>query len=274
VRPQTLRGRVTGVTIEGQLPVRFREPAAWLREFVVHTPDALALRLGGSLATGPVDEWSDLDACIHVVPGTERRVFDALLAGLDRDWVFTDRWVLEAPVRQEGLQVFGRLAHEPGGTRLVVDVEVEAVPDGGVPIDPRRHGVPIVLHDPDRLIRVEQEPDERLAADARTSARRIADRLPTARWIVEKAIARGHWPEAAAYHLRFGVDPLVQLLRTVHCPSRWDFGLRYVHADLPAEDVRRVLELLPGDPDGLAERSRAAFDWQDELLTVVLRPGR
>ena len=40
MRPQTLRGRVTGVTIEGQLPVRFREPAAWLREFVVHTPDA------------------------------------------------------------------------------------------------------------------------------------------------------------------------------------------------------------------------------------------
>jgi len=157
VRPQTLRGRVTGVTIEGRLPVRFREPAAWLREFAVHTPDALALRLGGSLATGPVDEWSDLDACIHVVPGTERRVFDALLSGLDRDWVFTDRWVLEPPVRQEGLQVFGRLAHEPGGTRLVVDVEVEAVPDGGVPIDPRRHGVPIVLHDPDRLIRVEQD---------------------------------------------------------------------------------------------------------------------
>ena len=194
-------------------------------------------------------------------------MFDALLAGLDRDWVFTDRWVLEPPVRQEGLQVFGRVAHEPGGAGLVVDVEVEAVPDGGVPIDPRRHGVPIVLHDPDRLIRVEQEPDERLADEARTSARRIADRSPTARWIVEKAIARGHWPEAAGYHLRFGVDPLVQLLRTVHCPSRWDFGLRYVHADLPADDVRRVLELLPGDPDGLAERSRAAFDWQDELLS-------
>ncbi len=262
------------MTTEDQLPERFREPAAWLRQFAADTSDARALHLGGSLATGPVDERSDLDACIHVVPGTERPVFDALLAELARDWVFTDRWVLEPPVRQEGLQVFGRVAHEPGGAGLVVDVEVEAVPDGGVPIDPRRHGVPIVLHDPDRLIRVEQEPDERLADQAGTSARRIADRSPTARWIVEKAIARGHWPEAAGYHLRFGVDPLVQLLRTVHCPSRWDFGLRYVHADLPAHDVRRVMELLPGDPDGLAVRSRAAFDWQDELLSQVLRPGR
>ena len=201
-------------------------------------------------------------------------MFDALLAGLDRDWVFTDRWVLEAPVRQEGLQVFGRRRprarrHTPGGRRRGRGGARRRGPDRPAPsrrADRAAH--------PDRLIRVEQEPDERLAADARTSARRIADRSPTARWIVEKAIARGHWPEAAAYHLRFGVDPLVQLLRTVHCPSRWDFGLRYVHADLPADDVRRVLELLPGDPDGLAERSRAAFDWQDELLTDVLRPGR
>ena len=262
------------MTTEDQLPERFRKPAAWLREFAANTPEARALRLGGSLATGPVDEWSDLDACIHVVPGTERPVFDALLAELDRDWVFTDRWVLEPPMRLDGLQVFGRVALADGVAGLVVDVEVEAVHDGGVPIDPRRHGVPIVLYDPDRLIRVEQEPDERLAHEARTSARRIADRSPTARWIVEKAIARGHWPEAAGYHLRFGVDPLVQLLRTIHCPSRWDFGLRYVHADLPADEVRRVMELLPGDPDGLAERSRAAFDWQDELLSEVLRPAR
>ena len=262
------------MTTEGQLPERFRAPAAWLREFAERTPDALALRLGGSLATGPVDEWSDLDACIHVGPGTERPVFDALLAELDRDWVFTDRWVLEPPVRPEGLQVFGRVADEPGAASIVVDIEAEAVPEGGVPIDPRRHGVPIVLHDPHRLIRVEDEPDDRLAADARASAQRIADRLPTARWIVEKAIARGHWPEAAGYHLRFGVDPLVQLLRTVHCPSRWDFGLRYVHADLPADDVHRVLELLPGEPAGLSDRSRAAFAWQDELLSVVLGSGR
>ena len=158
------------MTSEVQLPERFREPAAWLREFAEDTPGARALRLGGSLATGPVDEWSDLDACIHVVPGTERRVFNALLAGLARDWVFTDRWVLEPPVRLDGLQVFGRVALADGVAGLVVDVEVEAVPDGGVPIDPRRHGVPIVLHDPDRLIRVEQESDERLADNARTSS--------------------------------------------------------------------------------------------------------
>ena len=97
---------------------------------------------------------------------------------------------------------------------------------------------------------------------------------PRMRQTFEKAIARGHWTEAAGYHLRFGIDPLVQLLRTVHCPSRWDFGLRYVHADLPADDVRRVLELLPGEPGGLSDRSRAAFAWQDELLSVVLGSGR
>jgi hypothetical protein len=262
------------VTTQGQLPERFRTPAAWLARFAETTPDAVALHLGGSLATGPVDDWSDLDACVHVVPGAERAVFDALLAALEQDWVVTDRWVLEPPVRLEGLQVFGSIADRPGAPTIIVDLEVEAVPDGGVAIDPRRHGVPIVLHDPGHVVRVEEEPDERLADDAHASARRIADRLPTARWIVDKAIARGHWTEAVGYHVRFGVEPVVQLLRTLHCPSRWDFGLRYLDADLPAGDVRRVLALLPGDPDTLSERSRDAFAWQAGLLAEVLRPER
>ena len=273
MRPPQPRGKVTDVTTLGRLPERFRAPAAWLARFAEETPDALAAHLGGSLTTGPVDDWSDLDACVHVVPGAERRVFDALLAGLERDWVFTDRWVLEPPVRVEGLQVFGSVADRSGAPTTIVDIEVEGVPEGGVAIDPRRHGVPVVLHDPGHLLRTEDEPDERLAAHARGSARRIAERLPTARWIVDKAIAREHWPEAVAYHVRFGVDPVVQLLRTLHCPSRWDFGLRYVTADLPADDVRRVLALLPGEPDTLAERSRAAFTWQEELLHQVLGPS-
>lgn len=86
-------------------------------------------------------------------------------------------------------------------------------------------------------------------------------------------MAREQWPEAHAYSLRFGIEATVQLLRTIHCPSRWDFGLRYLDADLPADVRRRVEALLPDGSRGLAELTDARFGWQEKLLRDVL-PGR
>ena len=98
------------------------------------------------------------------------------------------------------------------------------------------------------------------------SSRPLA-RRQTAAWLVERAIARDDLAEATLLHLRFGVEPLVKLLRIQHCPARWDFGLRYLRTDLPDGFAERVEAVLPG-PD-LAVRSRAAFAWQDEVLAQL-----
>ena len=95
----------------------------------------------------------------------------------------------------------------------------------------------------------------------------VAARRPTAEWLVNRAIARGHTAEAVAFHQQFGINPLVRLLRTKHCPARHDFGVRYLDTDLPPGYAERVAALLPG-PD-LADRARATFAWQDELLTEL-----
>ena len=70
--------------------------------------------------------------------------------------------------------------------------------------------------------------------------------------------------EAHAFHVGYGVNPLVRLLRIKHCPARHDFGLRYLRTDLPAGYAERVAALLEGD--ALQARSDATFAWQDELL--------
>jgi hypothetical protein len=72
-------------------------------------------------------------------------------------------------------------------------------------------------------------------------------------------------PEAIAFYLNFALSPLVRLLRIEHCPWRHDFGLRYLHTDLPADVANRVTALLPGTAD-LADLSAACFAWTDELL--------
>ena len=82
---------------------------------------------------------------------------------------------------------------------------------------------------------------------------------------MNRAVARDQLAEAVAMYLRFGLMPLVQLLRTKHCPERHDYGLRYLHTDLPADVAARVTALLPG-VDRLRELSAACFAWQAELL--------
>jgi hypothetical protein len=43
-----------------------------------------------------------------------------------------------------------------------------------------------------------------------------------------------------------------------------DFGLRYLHKDLPADVAAQVYALVPGRGD-LFEQSEACFAWIDEL---------
>ncbi|HEX5916862.1 MAG TPA: hypothetical protein VFY76_03365, partial [Nocardioides sp.] len=130
--------------------------------------------------------------------------------------------------------------------------------------DTRRHGVPLVLHDPDGLLVLEDDDEAEMAEQRAQAVEQAAARRQTAAWLVERAIARGDLAEATLLHLRFAVEPLVRLLRIEHCPARHDFGLRYLRTDLPAGMAEQVEALLPG-PD-LSDRARAAFAWQDEVL--------
>ena len=76
--------------------------------------------------------------------------------------------------------------------------------------------------------------------------------------------------EAHAFHVGYGVNPLVRLLRIKHCPARHDFGLRYLGTDLPPGYAERVAALLEGD--SLQARADATFAWQDELLAELVGP--
>ena len=252
-----------------EIPERFSDLAGWVATVTAATPGALAAHAGGSISTRRVDAWSDLDVSVHTASGTADEVFEVLLRRLREEWEVTGLWNLPTPTWHGGRQLFAQVARG-GAAPVVLDAVVADVPDGGVVVDPRRHGLPVVLHDPDGVVRVVEEDDAELAGAALAAARGIADRLFVARWIVEKSVAREQWPEAHAYYVRFGVDATVQLLRTIHCPSRWDYGIRYLDTDLPEPERQRVDALLPDGSRSLGELTAECFAWQEELLGQVL----
>lgn len=221
--------------------------------------------VNGSAVTGGWDDHSDLDVEAWC-DGDAATTYAAVLAVLRSELEVDHVWELPESTWPTGRQSFVHLQPDAADlsrpTRLL-DVVVQALPER-LTLDTRRHGVPLVLHDPDGLLLLEDDDEAELCAQRAQAVAQTAARRRTGAWLVERAIARGDLAEATSLHLRFAVEPLVRLLRIEHCPARHDFGLRYLRTDLPAGVAEQVEALLPG-PD-LAGRARAAFAWQDEVL--------
>lgn len=249
---------------------RYDDWLAWLRTQGEEDPDVLVIWVGGSAATGGYDEWSDLDLDVLVTPGTHDATYERLRARIDEDFDVDHVWEVPREVWPDGRQGFVNLQHRPGlleePTRII-DLHLSSLSAAHTRIDVRRHGTPIVVHDPDGLIELVHDDQAEMDAAIAAAVDQVRQRRGTGEWLVNRAIARGHDTEAVALYLRFALEPLVRLLRVEHCPWRHDYGLRYLDIDLPADLARRVRALVPGNGD-LREQSAAVFAWLDQLLAT------
>jgi predicted nucleotidyltransferase len=252
---------------------RYDDWLVWLRKQGRSDRAVRVVFIGGSAVTGGYDDHSDLDVEVLVTPGRAVAVYQRLLDAARRDFEVHALWELPEATWPDGRQAFLNLTPDAGDLSVptrIIDLHVSDLADHHRLVDPRRHGEPMVLHDPAGLVELRPDDEDALERERREAVAQIAARRPTAAWLVNRAIARGQLAEAVAFHLQFAVSPLVRLLRIVNCPARHDFGLRYLDTDLPAGDTQRVEALLPG-PE-LQARADAAFAWQDRLLADLAGP--
>lgn len=247
---------------------RYDDWLAWLAATGESDPDVLCIWVGGSAATGGYDEWSDLDLDVLCTPGTVHDVYDRLLTRIRADFDVDHVWELPLSAWPDGRQCFVNHAPDPGALTAptrIVDLHLSDLSDEHRHVDVRRHGTPIVVHDPEGLVVLRHDDEEALQRAIAEAVDQIAQRTATSEWLVNRAIRRGQAAEATQFYLAFGFTPLVRLLRVKHCPWRHDFGLRYLHTDLPADVAERLTGLLPGADDPAA-LSAACFTWTKELL--------
>jgi len=246
---------------------RYADWTAWLTARAEDDPDVRCLWVGGSAATGGYDEWSDLDVVALCTPGTSYAAYDRWLAGVRTDFDVRDVWEVPTGTWPDGRQCFVNLQDRPGlllePTRLV-DLVLLDLADQHSHLDVRRHGTPVVLHDPDSLLVLEEED---VSTTLTAAVEQVRQRRVTGEWLVNRAVARGHLSEAVDLYLRFPLAGVVRLLRVEHCPWRHDYGLRYLRDDLPEEVAARIEELVPGATSAtLEELSLRCHAWLDELL--------
>jgi len=246
---------------------RYDDWVSWLTERSVSDPDVLVTWIGGSAATGGWDEWSDLDLDVLCTPGTAADVYRRWLEAARADFTVHAVWEVPEHVWPDGRQCFLTLQERPGALTepvRIIDLHVSDLSDRHSHLDVRRHGTPIVLHDPGNVLVLAEED---VSTGLREAVEQARQRRTTDQWLVNRAIARDQPAEATDFYLRFALGTLVRLLRVEHCPWRWDFGLRYLREDLPAEVADRVEALVPGASSrSLRELSDDCFAWVDELL--------
>jgi hypothetical protein len=106
-----------------------------------------------------------------------------------------------------------------------------------------RHGSARVLVDRDGLVKTAPLDRKELG---RTIEKRVADlkaRVPVLAPLALKEAQRGRAMDALNFYHGLVLRPLVEMLRIVHCPERWDYGMRYLDRDLPEDVHERVKEL-------------------------------
>lgn len=247
---------------------RYDDWVEWLREQARSDAHVLVVWVGGSAATGGYDDHSDLDVEVLCTPGTVDAVYARLVERARARFTIMDLWELPEATWPDGRQCFVNLQERPGAltepTRLV-DLHLSDLSDQHRFVDVRRHGRPIVLHDPDGLVVLRHDDEAQLRTAMSEAIDQVRQRRVTGEWLVNRAIRRGHLAEATDLYLRFALAPVVRLLRAEHCPWRHDFGLRYLTEDLGPELADRVEALVPAGR--LEEQSAACFAWLDELLS-------
>ena len=221
-------------------------------------PDVRAAWLGGSDANGRADERSDVDLFLVVRPGSVDAVAERLETGLAALSPIRLRLRLPHPTWHGFPQAFLQLRDAPPD--LMVDwlMIEEGTPHPWLEED--RHGRPVVLVDRAGLV-TPAAPD--LAARAAARARRREDlrvRVELFAHLAPQQAGRGLPVDGQLFWQGMVLRPLVDALRLLHCPERYDYGLRYLRDDLPADAYREVCALAyPPDVDALpAMTARAA----------------
>ncbi len=251
------------------MPTR-AELIAFFRKTLPEMEGARGAWLGGSDATGRADALSDID--LVVVAGDEdvRAVFDRIEAAVDAFAGVELKLELPRPTWHGHDQTFFRLRDTPPECFIDLVVMKQSAPEQTRFLEPERHGRAEVLFDLDGWIRPARFDPAAHTQKMRGRFELLKPRFALFQSLITKALARGNPAEAAYFYSGLCLTPLVEALRMLHCPERYDYGLRYLDRDLPT-DARAAVERLCyfGTARDLAARHAEAVALFDDTAAAI-----
>lgn len=239
-----------------------------LREALEPHDDVLAFWEAGSAAMGRADHMSDLDLQVLVADGRvedTRKVVETALLSLRP---FEIAWEVPRPTFHGNWQAFYRLeGYDP---LLLVDLCILEEKSPNKFLEPEMHGHPCIYFDKGGRVKPQYVPAAEMAAKIRGRLPLIEAGVELFHAFVEKELRRGRPVDALHFYLNTVVPRLVEALRTRYCPWRYNFGLRYLGHDLPADVYDQVGPLLyVASPEELLEKKLRALALLRQTLAEV-----
>ena len=171
----------------------------------------------------------------------------------------------------DGRQCFVNLQDRPGlllePTRII-DLHVSDLADQHSHLDVRRHGTPIVLHDPDGLIVLED--GGRQSRRWRPRSTRPGSAGSTGEWLVNRAIARATWPRPCNFTCGSRSDRWSGCSASSTARGATTSGCATCARTCHPTSPTGSRSWCPGATSAtLEELSLRCFAWLDELLVVA-----
>lgn len=223
---------------------------------------------GGAAANGRLDEWSDIDLMVDAEEDHIEKVFDAVESAFESLSSIELRYRMREPTWHGHSQALYRLA---GSSPFhMVDFCVVWHSKEDKLLGKERHGTPVVHFD--KTGTVTSPPLDLEAHSARLRERLAAMRVmfDLTQIMTEKEIHRGNGVEAMAYYQGLTLRPLVEALRMLHDPLKFDYQTRYVYEDFPRDVVTKLEPLyFIRDLEDLRVKLQEAGEWFGEIMNEL-----
>lgn len=215
-------------------------------------PQILALYQCGSAAFDRMDEWSDIDLILLAQDGTIPEVFRAV------DRAVSARHRLKATLGETeagwpGVWQKTYLLADESPYHLFEVAVIQA--DAATTFtEPEIHGDVRIFFDKVGFTHKRAVDLKDFAQRMRRRFEHLAVRTTIYQILPKKELHRGNLMEAHAFYYQYLLMPYLEMLRMLHDPFRFNFGARYVHYDLPPEEIAALQRLFfVPDADALRE---------------------
>lgn len=219
---------------------------------------------GGSIATGYLDEFSDLDLLIVVEDEDTEPVFTLLQEYFERDYGIERSFRIPEPAWHGMSQCFYLLSDFP--PFFYCDIAVVAAQNPHKFTEPDRHGNAVIWFDKQGIYKPVPTPNEE--RDLLLS--RIYRNVTSTDWLgiieLQKALERDNWIASQMNYVMLLSRHLIPLLNIKYRPNKADFGIRYADRDYPPEAASELEDMLRiQDVADIRKHAEKAINWYYEL---------
>jgi len=223
---------------------------------------------GGAVAFNRTDEWSDIDLYIIVDDTRVKETFLAVEKALKS--LSPIRRKLEVPQLPYpgAFQAFYKL--DNASEYLIIDLVILQLNSPEKFLEPKIHGNVIFYFNKNGKITSNPLDIDAFVKKLHARLERLKARFDMFNNFVQKELNRGNYLEAIDLYRALTLATLVEILRIKQNPLHYDFGMRYVHYELPKEAIKKLESLyFAKDAKDLQEKYLEATNWFHELMLEI-----